>query len=210
MTPKDARNGAPDAECHLVLGADVFSRHGASVLAHLAGALGPAGMLLLEEAQGALDERAAAAAGLCVVARQVAASCEYVLLRRAPALPAERIVVEVGEDNSYAWVETLRDAMKRAETEDVRVYAVSRSPSSGVLGLGTCLRGEPGGRALRVFYLPGAREPFAPDAPVYAPMVAKDLAVNVLRAGVWGSYRHLLLSDSTEAQLQVRFSSSKA
>ncbi|KAJ0178566.1 hypothetical protein K1T71_006389 [Dendrolimus kikuchii] len=33
--------------------------------------------------------------------------------------------------------------------------------------------------------------------------VARDLAVNALRAGVWGSYRHLLLADLAEAQLQV-------
>ncbi|CAH0729423.1 unnamed protein product, partial [Brenthis ino] len=207
VTTKDARSGAPDSDCHLVLAADVLSRHGAAVLAHLAAALGDAGLLLLEEPHGTLDERgarqAAAAAGLEPVSRQVAASCEYVLLRRRAAPPPTRVVVEVTQDGAYAWVDALREALRRAESEQLRVYAWSRAASAGVLGLGTCLRGEAGGRALRVFFLPGAREPFAPDAPAYAAQVAKDLAVNVLRSGVWGSYRHLPLSDTGDAQLQV-------
>ncbi|CAH2039961.1 unnamed protein product, partial [Iphiclides podalirius] len=204
---KDPRVTPPDSECHLVLAADAVGRHGAPLLRQLAAALAPGGMLLLEEPHGVLAGRAAreavAAAGLQPVARQRAAGCEYLLLRPAPSLPAARLVVEVGEDSSYGWVEALRDALKRAESEELRVFAVSRSASSGVLGLGACLRGEPGGRALRVFYLPDAREPFAPDAPAYAAQVHKDLAVNVLRAGVWGSYRHLQLPDSGELQLQV-------
>lgn len=177
------------------------------MLANLAGALGGAGHVLLEEPHGALDGRGAAdalrAAGLAAVSRQVAANCEYLLLRRAPQPPARHVVVEVTEDDKYTWVETLREALKRAESEPMRVYVASRAASAGVLGLATCLRGEAGGRALRVFYLPNAKEPFAPDAPAYAAQVRRDLAVNVLRAGVWGSYRHLPLSDTADAQLQV-------
>ncbi|XP_026499944.2 fatty acid synthase [Vanessa tameamea] len=207
VTTKDARSGPPDSDCHLVIAADVLTRHGAAVLSNLAAALGEAGLVLLEEPHGALDERGAAKtieeAGLGVVSRQVAANCEYLLLRRLPVLPKERVVVEIGEDGKYAWVETLREAMQRAESEPLRVYAVSRSASAGVLGLATCLRGEAGGRSLRVFFLPNAKEPFAPDAPAYASQVRKDIAVNVLRAGVWGSYRHLPLADTTDAQLQV-------
>lgn len=207
MSNKDPRIAPPDTECHLVLAADAVGRHGAAVLRQLAGALAPSGMLLLEEPQGVLDEReardAVGAAGLILVARQRAASCEYLLLRRKTELPAARVVVHIGEDSSYGWVETLREALKRAESEEMRVYAVSSAATSGVLGLGTCLRAEPGGRALRVLYLPDAREPFSPDAPVYAAQLQKDLAVNVLRAGAWGSYRHLLLPDSSELQLQV-------
>nr|QLI61974.1 fatty acid synthetase 2 [Streltzoviella insularis] len=207
VTQKDARNATPESECHLVLAADVVSRHGAIALVNLAAALAPTGFVLLEEPHKALDDRSAQEmierAGLTVVSRQVAATGEYVLLKRQPAVPAAHVIIEVVDDNAYKWVEPLRDALKRAETEDIRVYAVSRAPPSGVLGLGTCLRGEAGGRALRVYHLPNAREPFSPSAPAYAAQVAKDLAVNVLRAGVWGSYRHLLVGDSTDALLQV-------
>lgn len=206
VLPKDGKSAPIEADCHLVMAADVLSRHGAATLEHLAAALGDDGMLLLEEPHKALDERAARdlleRAGLLVVSRQVAASCEYVLLRRARALPERHVVVDVADDTSFAWVEALRDALARAEGEDMRVYCVARTPASGVLGLCTCLRGEAGGRALRCYYLPGAREPFRPDAAPYAAQVRRDLAVNVLRAGVWGCYRHLPLGDA-EAQLQV-------
>lgn len=175
---------------------------------NLAGALGDSGMILMEEAQGALDDpavkKALDAAGLVAAARQVAANCEYLLLRRRIQLPSQRVVLEVDEGNSYAWVDTLRDTMKRAENEDMRVYVWSRAPCAGVMGLATCLRGEAGGRALRVYHLPGVKEKFDPEAKAFAAQVKLDLAFNVLRSGVWGCYRHLLLTDVADAQLQVR------
>ncbi|XP_023934577.2 fatty acid synthase [Bicyclus anynana] len=202
VTPKDVRSGPPDADCHLVLAADVLSKHGADVLAHLAGALGAGGMLLLEEPRGALDASAAllAAQRLAVVSRQPAGAAELLLLRPRAEPPAACVVVEL--DDGYGWVEPLREALRRAESEPLRVYAVARGPASGALGLAACLRAEPGGRALRVVLAPGAPA-FAPDAPPYAQQLALDLAVNVLRAGVWGSYRHLPLADAAEARLQT-------
>ena len=204
--PKDGRSAPVETDCHLVMAADVLSRHGAATLENLAAALGDSGMMLLEEPHKALDERAAKdmveRAGLTCVSRQVAASCEYVLLRRQPGVPERHVVIDVGDDTGYAWVDALREALARAEGEDMRVYCVARAAAAGVLGLCTCLRGEAGGRALRCYYLPGAREPFRPDAAPYAAQARRDMAVNVLRAGVWGCYRHLPLGDA-EAQLQV-------
>lgn len=72
-----------------------------------------------------------------------------------------------------------------------------------MLGLGTCLRGEAGGGALRVFHAPGAREPFDPAAGAFAAQAQLDLCANVLRAGVWGSYRHVPLPTPHAAQLQL-------
>lgn len=141
-------------------------------------------------------------AGLELVSRQAAASCEYILLRAQAVLPADSVVVDVTDDSAFTWVDELRSALHRAESEDVRVYAVSRAGSCGALGLATCLRAEPGGSALRVYYLPDSKVPFARHAPAFAAQLRKDLAVNVLRAGVWGSYRHLELVRN-DAQLQV-------
>ena len=61
-----------------------------------------------------------------VSARQAAEGCEYYVLRAARPPPAAHVAVEVDDVTSYGWVERLRDALKRAETEDIRVYAVSR------------------------------------------------------------------------------------
>ncbi|XP_061721884.1 fatty acid synthase-like [Cydia pomonella] len=187
---------------HLVLSADVLSRH-ESVLGALAARCA---FLLLEEAKRSLDYPAQqallAAAGLSLVSRVHAGSCEYVLLRRTPAVPSTRVVLEV-RDDVFNWVESLKDAMKRAETEDMRVYVWSRAPGSGVLGLGTCLRCEPGGDRLRVYYLPGAPDAFDPDVPAYEKQVQRDMAFNVLRDGIWGTYRRLPLDDITGTRVQV-------
>ncbi|CAH2981095.1 unnamed protein product [Chilo suppressalis] len=206
VTQKDVLAASPDSDCQLVMAADVLARHGAEALRQLGGALAERGMVLLEEPRGAADGPTAVAAlkhaGLAVVARQVAASCEYVLLRRAVRLPEEYDVVEVGADADYAWVDSLREALESAESGDRRVYVVGRG-ASGALGLGTCLRAEPGGAAVRAFLVPGGAPPFSPDAPAYRDQVRRDLVCNVLRAGVWGSYRHLPLADSADALLQV-------
>ncbi|XP_061710593.1 fatty acid synthase-like isoform X2 [Cydia pomonella] len=187
---------------HLVLGADVLSRH-ESVLGALAARCI---FLLLEEPKSSLDYPAQqallAAAGLSLVSCMHAGSREYVLLQRTPAVPTTRVVVEVRDDD-FNWVVELKYAMKRAESEDMRVYVWSRASGSGVLGLGTCLRREPGGDRLRVYYLPGALDTFDPEAPVYKEQVRRDLAFNVQRDGIWGTCRHLPLDDIAGTRVQV-------
>lgn len=197
-----------DSKYQLVIGANVLKRHKVDVLRELAATLDARGNLLLEEPTNALDKPGVAEllkdAGLIAVARQHAVTSEYVLLRHADKLPTASIVLEV-RDNDFAWVEALRDAMKRAKSEDLRVYVWSRDTGSGVIGLGTCLRREVGGDKLRVYYLPNAKEMFDPVAPAYSAQVQLDLTFNVLRNGIWGTYRHLLLDDPDNTQLQVLF-----
>ncbi|XP_061706554.1 fatty acid synthase-like [Cydia pomonella] len=199
-----AKSGELESGCHVVMGVNVLARR--DVLCSLAAASGADGFVLLEETTSTVDDpavrAAAAAAGLTLVSRSRSASYEYVLLRPAAAVPATSVVVEVREDD-YSWVERLKVALKRAESDDLRVFVWSRAPDSGVLGLGTCLRHEPGGARLRVYYLPDAPHAFAADAPAYLAQVRRDLAFNVLRAGVWGTYRHLPLEDTAPVQRQV-------
>lgn len=191
----------------LVLGTNLLVRNDADVLRELTATLDTRGHILLEEPAHALDNPDTAALlesqGLVTVARQLAVDCEYVLLRRVAILPPTHIVLEVRDDN-YAWVEALRDAMKRAESEEMRVYVWSRDVDSGVLGLGTCLRREAGGDKLRVYYLPSGKDVFDPAAPAYQAQVQLDLTLNVLRSGIWGTYRHFLLNDPANRQVQVR------
>lgn len=207
VVAKDARTATVETDCHLVMAADVLARHGPGALSGLAGSLAAGGMLLLEEPHKALDEPTARdaldRAGLTLVSRQVAANCEYLLLRHRARVPEHHVVIDVADDTSFGWVDALREAMARAENEDMRLYVVAHTAHSGVLGLATCLRGEPGGHALRAYYLPNAKEPFDPTAAPYAEQAARDLAVNVLRSRVWGSFRHMALGEAGAAQLQV-------
>lgn len=191
---------ASTPEYHLIIVADAILQGG--VLRGLTDAILEGGMVLTEEKYGVAAEAAAAlaATGLVVVARQVAGDREYVLLRRSPVLFPTCVLVEL-DDERYDWVERLQNALGRAVHEPVRVCAISYKSCSGVLGLAACLRAEPGGRALRCFYLPAAHERFNPSTPRYADQLAADLAVNVLRDGVWGSYRHLPLAEIAPRQV---------
>lgn len=58
---------------------------------------------------------------------------------------------------------------------------------------------------MRVYYLPDAKNVFDPDAPAYRAQVQRDLSFNVLSAGVWGTYRHLLIDNPVNDQIQVSF-----
>ncbi|KAI8423484.1 hypothetical protein MSG28_012600 [Choristoneura fumiferana] len=205
VTNKQLLDGL-DSKYQLVLGANLLARHQVDVFHALAATLEAQGHVLLEEPADVLDTPGTAAllkdAGLVAVARQRAVACEYVLLHRVATHPATRIVLEVRDDD-FAWVEALRDAMKRAESEELRVYVWSRDASSGVLGLGTCLHYEAGGDKLRVYYLPDAKDVFDPDSPAYRAQIQQDLSFNVLRAGIWGTYRHLLVDNPVHEQTQV-------
>ncbi|KAI8423488.1 hypothetical protein MSG28_012603 [Choristoneura fumiferana] len=195
-----------DSKYQFIIGANVLTRHKEDVLRELTATLDAQGHVLLEEPTHALDKPGVAAllksAGLVAVARQCVTTCEYLLLRHVATLPAARIILEVRDDD-FAWVKTLRDAMKRATSEELRVYVWSRNAGSGVIGLGTCLRREPGGDKLRIYYLPNAKDVFDPVAPAYRAQVQLDLTFNVLHNGIWGTYRHLLLDDPDNTQLQV-------
>ncbi|XP_061715319.1 fatty acid synthase-like isoform X2 [Cydia pomonella] len=202
---KVVASAALETDCHVVMGSNVLSRH--DELSVLAAASIANGFVLLEETEEhAFDESsmrvAAANAGLTLVSRRRSESSEYLLLKRTAALPATKLIIEVHEED-YAWVDQLKIAMKSAENENLRVYVWSRAPGSGVLGLGTCLRREPGSDHLRVYYLPEAAEPFDPDAPAYSAQIRRDLTFNVLRAGIWGTYRHLPLENPTQVKREV-------
>ncbi|XP_063635796.1 fatty acid synthase-like [Cydia splendana] len=200
VSDREVSDGGLEKECHLVMGADVLSQP------ELLGALAAAslGFVLLEEQVDLFDkcDKELTNAGLSLVSRNRTGSREFILLRRSTTLPSTRIILEARDDD-FSWVDQLKDAMKRAQTEDLRVYVWSRDHGSGVLGLGTCLRREPGGDKIRFYYIPGAQDVFNPDAQVYKAQVEKDLTFNVLKDGVWGTFRHLPLDDVSGARKQV-------
>lgn len=192
---------AAPTDCHLVIAADAMCRGGEQDLRELAAMLHPDGMLLLQEARDAVDQQqhrdTLRRAKLDLVARQPAVTCDFLLVRPTRTLPSEIITVTV-DQKDYSWVELLKSAMKRAETEDIRVVVVGTGSDCGVLGLGTCLRQEAGGPRTRVFLTE-----CAVDVATLRGRLALDLAVNVLRGADWGSYRHLPLTELADSKLQV-------
>lgn len=95
-------------------------------------------------------------------------------------------------DTKFTWLDTVKEALKKG-----RVYLVAQGePINGIVGLVNCLRKEPSCDAVAVFINDPKAPKFDPTLPLYKVQLQKNLAINVYRQGGWGSYRHLLLSDT--------------
>lgn len=190
---------------HLVMAANVLRTPG-DALATLFDRTSADGMVLLHEAGNVLDDASVTGTltklAADVVCRQRTPEGDVLLLRRRRVLPKESYTIKV-TDNDYSWVPKLKEAMKKSETSDVRVYVVG-ADNSGALGLVKCLRAEAGGAGVRLFMLPAGAPDFTPKHPKYERRANVDLAVNIMRPGdVWGTYRHLPLTGHG-ATLRVR------
>ena len=93
------------------------------------------------------------------------------------------------------WLEPLKAAMK---TGSVLIYSQNES-LSGILGLINCIRKEPNGVKSKCVFIDDPKAPpFDINNPFYESQLKLGLATNVLKNGQWGSYRHLLIQQSTE------------
>ncbi|KAK2585487.1 hypothetical protein KPH14_010141 [Odynerus spinipes] len=122
----------------------------------------------------------------------------WILLKKKTNIPKTTVFICVN-NNEFSWVNKVKDALERNETETlnhIRVILVGEeSFESGLLGFVNCLRQEPGGEIFRAVLIQDPKAPkFSLEHPLYSEQLKIDLAMNVLRPGnVWGSYRHLLL-----------------
>nr|WRO29226.1 FAS2 protein [Tuta absoluta] len=119
---------------------------------------------------------------------------EYIVMlrKRVGARPAKFVRI-LASDLTFSWVEQVKEELKEGRklvlyTQDEHI--------NGLLGLVNCLRKEPGGEVVHGFLIadPSA-PPFNPDLELYEEQLDKDLSINVLMDGQWGTYRHLLLGD---------------
>ncbi|KAI8441932.1 hypothetical protein MSG28_005604 [Choristoneura fumiferana] len=120
--------------------------------------------------------------------------CEYIVMfrKRVGAKPAKFIRI-LASDDSYSWIETVKEEIK--EGQKVVLYAQDEH-LNGLLGLVNCLRREPGGEIVYGLLITDPSAPaFNSDLEIYEEQLDKDLALNVLQDGQWGTYRHLLLGD---------------
>lgn len=105
-------------------------------------------------------------------------------------------------EKSYEWVETLKLAMKAAETEPTKkvILFAQGEETNGIIGLVNCIKQEPGGNSIRSVFIQDPTAPkFSLTIPLYAIQLKKDLLSNVLKQnGVWGSMRHLKLENKQE------------
>ncbi|CAH1398203.1 unnamed protein product [Nezara viridula] len=110
----------------------------------------------------------------------------YVLLRREKAsLPSQIIPIQ---QTNFKWIDQLKKIMKESKDPEERILLVSDDdPFCGLIGFFNCLKREKGGAKLRCVFTFGKKFSMAQ----HKDQIKKDLFVNVLKDGEWGSFRHL-------------------
>lgn len=122
-TAKDAQSAPVGQDLHLVLAADVLSNNQTAVLKNLSDSLKTGGFVVLEET-GSTVSNAVKKANLVQVCKQVVPGKSYVLLKKVEESP-EPIIIQITEKN-FSWLEGVKAALKKAETEGQKVLLVSQ------------------------------------------------------------------------------------
>ena len=97
-------------------------------------------------------------------------------------------------DSKYSWIEEVKNKMKDGQI----VLVAENEPCSGLIGLVNCLRKEPNGSNVRCVFIDDPAAPkFSLDDPFYSNQLKAEMAINILKNGNWGSYRHLQIKQSS-------------
>ncbi|KAF5286580.1 hypothetical protein FQA39_LY16263 [Lamprigera yunnana] len=112
----------------------------------------------------------------------------FILLRKAVDVNFK--VVEVTNKN-FKWLPQLQYALPN--NKKVLLLA-QNEPTSGILGLMNCLKFE--SNNVSCCFLMDENVQFNSQSNFYKNQLKKNLLVNVLKNGEWGTYRHLPLNDS--------------
>lgn len=119
-----------------------------------------------------------------------------ILLKRQSVDLQDVAVVKIGHnDTDYTWIGELQTAVKAKHV----LIVSDNDQNSGVLGLVNCIRKEPKSDHVTCLVIDDkTAPPFDILNPFYRSHLKLGLAVNFLRNGHWGSYRHLQLIPPTE------------
>ena len=193
---KDAQSGPIGQDLHLILAADILTNNQTAVLKNLVESLKSGGFLVLEET-GNTCSNVTRKIGLAQLGKQTAPGKSYVLMKKLEET-SEPIIIQITEKN-YSWVEGLKAAMKKADSENHKVLLVSQGEELlGMVGLMTCLRQEAGGHNVRYVFIQDKNAPkFSIADKLYSDQLNKQMMANVLKGGHWGSYRHLRLDQQS-------------
>jgi fatty acid synthase, animal type len=121
-------------------------------------------------------------------------------INKKPILKIDSAVVISQADSSYDWMEKVKSLMKKGPV----VLVAENEPTSGIIGLVNCIRKEPEGSLVSCVFIDDKKAPkFSLDNPLYQNQLKLGLAINVLRDGKWGCYRHLQIQQNyTERSAQ--------
>lgn len=105
------------------------------------------------------------------------------------AAPKQTVIKVKSDDMSFEWLSPLQEAVKN---DDAVLVVAQSDQHSGIMGLVNCVRREPGGKKVKCIQIDDKNAPvFSEDEPLFREQLKLNLAFNVYRNGVWGTYRHL-------------------
>ncbi|XP_019359228.1 PREDICTED: fatty acid synthase isoform X1 [Gavialis gangeticus] len=139
---------------------------------------------------------------LMAVKRSFFGSVMFLCRRQAPVKPPIFLPVD---ETHCKWVDSLKNLLADSSEQPLWLTA-TKYPTSGIMGLMTCLRQEPGGHRIRSLFVSNldSSSPVPPTSPSDSEMqkiLQRDLVMNVYRDGKWGSFRHLLLEQGQSQAL---------
>ena len=113
-----------------------------------------------------------------------------------PKLPENDCIINISPDYNK-WFNELKIKVKKCEDISKKYYLIANdSTINGILGLYNCLRLEPGGEHFRCIFQYNNQnsDPIDIKSKLFEDIVSNDLAINVIKDGKLGTYRHLKLS----------------
>ncbi|XP_055692304.1 fatty acid synthase-like [Lutzomyia longipalpis] len=205
---KDIKEGSIKVGCHIFIATDILKNLNAEmILKNLRESIGEDCFILLDESteEGSNNCNSALFDKLnCVlVSSQAYENREFLLLRPIFENNSHNVqVINVTEKN-FNWLEDLKNALRTAEDEKKLVYVVCQGEELfGAVGLMNCLKYEVGGKFARLFFIQDTNAPtFSLTNPFYAKQITKNLIMNVLKNGSWGTYRYLKLNNQDQTHL---------
>ncbi|KAG5865371.1 Fatty acid synthase, partial [Gonioctena quinquepunctata] len=119
---------------------------------------------------------------------------ETLVLCKRNHKPKMTTTVRVNSSGDFKWVKEVRDLIKNKSSDNVVLYSYNE-PESGILGLVNCLRREPESSCIKCLFIMDPIPEINIADTINSEQMKKNMAVNVFKNDVWGSYRHLLVGD---------------
>jgi fatty acid synthase len=111
----------------------------------------------------------------------------------------DNVIIEI-DSNYDKWLDILKEKVKEnienmeIHNKESYIWLIGNDSSiNGILGLANCLRQEPGGERIRCIfdYDKQMKLPVDFSSKPFSDILMNDLAINVIRDGKLGTYRHL-------------------
>jgi fatty acid synthase, animal type len=169
--------------------------HDADFLKSAKLSLHPSGLIVSREAKSHRSSAAMPKSLQLIATVNLADEVIHILQFTREKVEKSENVLRITE-NIKDWLEPLKKALATGST----LIFAQNEKVSGILGLYNCIKREiPSTSQLTcVLIADEAAPPFDINSPFYRQQLQQGLAVNVLKSGKWGTYRHLKLPESDE------------